>query len=90
MIKICKKNYKNHLRCNKYEVCKAVALRFPNILNATVLENINLSADKIGRSALWSNETELEFCHQSLTYGVSSVYFYQFHMYIGLRSVYFQ
>jgi hypothetical protein len=55
--KICSKNYKNHLRssCSNYEVCSAVAHCFPNILDITVLENINLSEDKIGRTALWSN-----------------------------------
>jgi hypothetical protein len=58
-----------------YEVCTAVAHCFPNILDAVVLENINLSEDKIGLLALWSNETELDFWHQSLIYGVSSVYF---------------
>jgi hypothetical protein len=64
--KICRKNYKNHLRSNNYEVCTAAALCFPNILDVMVLENINLSEDKIGRLALWSNETELDFYHQSL------------------------
>jgi hypothetical protein len=46
--KICRKNYKNHLRSNNYEVCTAVAHCFPNILDAIALENINLSEDKIG------------------------------------------
>jgi hypothetical protein len=47
---ICrKKNYKNHLRKNNYEVCAAVAHCFPNILDANVLENINLFEDKIRR-----------------------------------------
>jgi hypothetical protein len=49
--KICRKNCKKHLRSNKYEVCTAVAHCFPNILNAIVLENINLSEDKMGRTA---------------------------------------
>jgi hypothetical protein len=40
-----KKNYKNHLRSNNYEVCTAVTL-FSNISDA-ILENINLSSDKI-------------------------------------------
>jgi hypothetical protein len=40
------KNYKNHLRSNNYEVCIAVALCFPNILDILVLENINLSSDR--------------------------------------------
>jgi hypothetical protein len=51
-----KKNYKNNLRSNNYEVCTAVAHCFQNILVAIVLENINLSEDKIGWIALWSNE----------------------------------
>jgi hypothetical protein len=38
---VCRKNYKNHLRKNNYEVCIAVAHCFPNISDATVLENIN-------------------------------------------------
>jgi hypothetical protein len=41
--KNCRKNYKNHLRINNYEVCTAVALCFPNILDSMVLKNINLS-----------------------------------------------
>jgi hypothetical protein len=45
------KNNKNHLRSNHYEVCTAVALCFPNILDAIVLENIK-SEDKMGRLAL--------------------------------------
>jgi hypothetical protein len=55
--KICRKNYKNHLRSNNYElhVCTAVALCFPNSLDVMVLENINLSSDRIGRPSLWSN-----------------------------------
>jgi hypothetical protein len=40
--KNCRKNYKNHLRRNKYVVCTAVARCFPIILDAVVLENINL------------------------------------------------
>jgi hypothetical protein len=44
--KNCRKNYKNHLRSNNYEVCTAVAHCFPNILDAIVLENINLSSDR--------------------------------------------
>jgi hypothetical protein len=47
--KNCRKNYQNHLRSNNYEVCTAVALYFPNILSVMVLENVNLSEDKIGR-----------------------------------------
>jgi hypothetical protein len=45
--KIWWKNYKNHFRSNNYEVCTAVALCFPNILYVMVLENINLSSDRI-------------------------------------------
>jgi hypothetical protein len=41
-----RKNYKNHLRSNNYEVCTAVALCIPNILNVMVLENIKLSSDR--------------------------------------------
>jgi hypothetical protein len=70
-----KKPYKNHLRSNNYEVCTAVARCFPNIVDVMVLENINLSSDEIGRPPLWSNEADLDFCHQSPTYAVSSVYF---------------
>jgi hypothetical protein len=33
----------------EYEICTAVAHCFPNILDAIVLENINLSEDKIER-----------------------------------------
>jgi hypothetical protein len=48
---ICRKNYKIHLnlRSNNHEVCTAVVHCFPNILDAIVLENMNLSEDKIGR-----------------------------------------
>jgi hypothetical protein len=53
-----RKKYKNHLRSNNYKVCTAV----PNILDAIVLENINLSGYQIGQTALGSNETELYFC----------------------------
>jgi hypothetical protein len=31
--KICRKNYKNYLRSNNYEVCTAVALCFQNIFD---------------------------------------------------------
>jgi hypothetical protein len=47
--KICRNNYKNHLRSNDYEICTAVAHCFLNILDAIVLENVNLSEDKIWR-----------------------------------------
>jgi hypothetical protein len=46
--KICRKNYKSHLRRNNYEVCTVLAPCIPNILDVMVLENINLSAGKIG------------------------------------------
>jgi hypothetical protein len=44
--KIGRKKYKNNLRSNNYEVCTAVALCFPNILDIMDLENINLSSDR--------------------------------------------
>jgi hypothetical protein len=69
------KNYKNHLRSNNYTLSTAVALCFPNILDVMVLQNVNLSEDKIGRPPVWSNDTDVDFCHQSLIYAVSSVYF---------------
>jgi hypothetical protein len=69
------KNYKNHLKRNNYEVCTAVAPCFPNILEARVLENINLSEDKIGQQPIWSNDTDLNFYQQSVIYPISSVYF---------------
>jgi hypothetical protein len=47
-----KKNYKNNLKSNNYEVYTAVACCFPNILDAMVIENINLSEDEIGRPQL--------------------------------------
>jgi hypothetical protein len=48
---------------------------FPNILDVMVLQNVNLSEDKIGRPPLWSNDTDVDFCHQSLIYAVSRAYF---------------
>jgi hypothetical protein len=45
------------------------------MLDAMVLENIDLSEDKIGRPPLWSDESELDFCHLSVLYAVSRVYF---------------
>jgi hypothetical protein len=62
--KNCRQNYKNHLSGNNYEVCTDVALCFSNILDAMVLENINLSEDKKKGDSHWSNETELDICHQ--------------------------
>jgi hypothetical protein len=73
--KVCRKNYKNHLRSNNYKVYRAVARCFPDILDVMTLDNVNLSSDKIGRSPLWSYETDSDFCHQTPTYAVSSVYF---------------
>jgi hypothetical protein len=35
-------NYTNHLKCNNYDVCTAVARCFPSNLDAIVLENINI------------------------------------------------
>jgi hypothetical protein len=48
---------------------------FFKYLDVMVLENINLSEDKIGRPSLWSNDTDLDFCHQSVIYAVRIVYF---------------
>jgi hypothetical protein len=59
--KICRKNYKNHLGSNNYEVCTDAACCFPYILDVVVFENINLSEDKIGRPPLWSYEKDLDF-----------------------------
>jgi hypothetical protein len=58
------KNYKTHLRSNNYEACRAVASCFPNILDLLTIEN-GLSSDEIERPSLWSNEKDLDFCHQS-------------------------
>jgi hypothetical protein len=55
-------------------VC-AVALCFPNILDVMVLENVNLSSDRNWVTLLWSNDKDLDFCHLSVIYTVSSVYF---------------
>jgi hypothetical protein len=54
---IADKNYENHLRNINYELCIAVALCFPNILDIMVLKNVNLSP-------LWSNDTDVDFCHR--------------------------
>jgi hypothetical protein len=65
----CRKNYKNNLRSTNHEVFTAVARCSPNILDVyKALENVKLSSDKIGRLSLWSNETEVNFCHQSIIY----------------------
>jgi hypothetical protein len=60
--KTCWKTYNNHLKSNNYEVCTAVALYFPNILDIMVLQNVNLSEDKIGWQALWPNDADVDFC----------------------------
>jgi hypothetical protein len=73
--KKCRKSYKSHLRNDNDEVCTSVARCIPNILDVLVLENINLSSDRIRRPPLWSNEKDFDFCHQMLIYAVSSVYF---------------
>jgi hypothetical protein len=39
------------------------------------LENINLSQNKIWRPPLWSNETDLDFCHQSANIGCQQCIF---------------
>jgi hypothetical protein len=48
--------------------CTALRRCFPNIFDITVLENANLSEDKIGRPPLWSNDTDLDFCHHAVAY----------------------
>jgi hypothetical protein len=73
--KFAEKNYPNHLKSYNYELCRAVALCFPNILGVMALENINLSEDKTERLQVWSNDADVDFCHQSVIYAVSSVYF---------------
>jgi hypothetical protein len=55
--------------------CSAVARCFPSILDVMIFENINLSEDRIGRPPFRYNDTELDFCHQSVMYAVRSVYF---------------
>jgi hypothetical protein len=47
--KIAEKTIKiiSEVRSNNYEVCTAVPHCFPNILEVMVLENVNLSSDKI-------------------------------------------
>jgi hypothetical protein len=40
-----------------------------------VLKNVNLSEDKIGQLPVWSSDTDVDFCHQSVIYTASSVYF---------------
>jgi hypothetical protein len=57
-----------------------VARSIPNILDAMVLENINLSEDKIGRPPLWSNvlsSVAYIRCQQC-------IFQLEFHMYIGV------
>jgi hypothetical protein len=72
--KFAEKTIKIHFKSNNYEVCTAVARCFPNTNDIMVPENMNLSEGKIGRPPLWSDETNWDFCHQSPTYAVSSVY----------------
>ena len=67
--------FNNHLRSNDYEVCTAVALCFPNILEVMVLENINLSSDRNRATVTVSNGTDVDFCHQSVIYTDNSAYF---------------
>jgi hypothetical protein len=38
--KNCRKNYKNHLKSNNYDVCTAVAHCFPSILDGMIIENV--------------------------------------------------
>ena len=71
-------------------VCTAVARCFPNILDAMVLENLNLSSDKIGRPTFWSNEAGLDLYNQSRTCAVSCVYVNHIlisYIYIGHKSI---
>jgi hypothetical protein len=42
----CRKHYKNQLRSINRELCIAVTLCFPNIIDFMVLENKNLSSDR--------------------------------------------
>jgi hypothetical protein len=51
-----------------------IARCFPNVLDFIVLENVNLSEDKIGRLPFCFNDTDLDFCHQSVIYPVSCIY----------------
>jgi hypothetical protein len=81
--KFCRKNYKNHPKRNNYEVCTAVARYFLNILDVMVLENINLSSDKIGRPPLWSNETDLDTLYRLSAVCTSTARL--FHMYMDLE-----
>jgi hypothetical protein len=73
--KIEEKSYKNNHKSNNYEVCTAVSLCFPNILDVMILENINLSSDNNRATLLWSNDTDLDFCHLSVIYPVRGVHF---------------
>jgi hypothetical protein len=40
-----------------------------------MLENINLSSDTNRATVVVANDADLDFCHQSVIYTVSSVYF---------------
>jgi hypothetical protein len=44
--KFAEKNYKTHLRSDNNEICTAVALCFPNILDVMVLQCVNWSSDR--------------------------------------------
>ena len=59
-----------------------VAICFRNILDMMVLENMNLSSDRNRVTLLWSNNTDLDFCHLSV-YTLSAVFLstaHEFHM----------
>jgi hypothetical protein len=43
------------------------SMLFPHIIDIMFLENINLPKDKIGQPPLWSNDKDLDFCHQTDT-----------------------
>jgi hypothetical protein len=68
-----KKTYENNLRSNNYAVRTSVARCFSDNLDVMVFENVNLSSDKIGRSPLWANETELGIHYQSFIHAANSV-----------------
>jgi hypothetical protein len=55
--KICRKNYKNHLRSDNYEVYTAVALCFPNTRNGQNKNFIGLPEKKKKILVLHQNDT---------------------------------
>jgi hypothetical protein len=57
--KLQKNIYMNYFRRNNYKIRTAVVHCFPKVLDAIVLENINLPEDKIWRSALWSKQSSI-------------------------------